>query len=221
MTKALVVFSGGQDSTTCLLKALSTYDEVRAVSFFYSQKHATEIVRASEICAELGVPLETIDLTNVFAGVQNCALINSNLDIKQGEKYPNTFVDGRNHIFLSTACIIAKQQGIHDVITGVCQTDYSGYPDCRRVFVDSLEQTLSLAMDYKFNIITPLMYLNKKETWKMADDLGYLDFVKTKTHTCYNGVPGGCHECPACKLREKGLQEYLTEKEGAHYEQNI
>ena len=213
MGKALVVFSGGQDSTTCLLKAKAEYEEVKAVSFFYNQKHATEITRASEICAELGIPLKIIDLTNVFAGVQNCALLNQQLEIAQGEKYPNTFVDGRNHIFLSTACIIAKQYEIHDVITGVCETDYSGYPDCRREFINSLERTLSLAMDYTFNIITPLMYLTKKETWAMADELGYLDFVNQKTHTCYNGVIGGCHECPSCKLREQGLAEYLSSKE--------
>ena len=212
--KALVVFSGGQDSTTCLLKALSTYDEVIALSFFYSQKHATELQRASEIAAELGVNYKSIDLTQIFSNVQSCALVNTDLEIAQGEKYPNTFLDGRNHMFLSIAAIIAKQHGITDIITGVCQTDYSGYPDCRRVFVDSLEQTLSLAMDYKFNIITPLMYLTKKETWKMADDLGYLDFVKDRTHTCYNGVVGGCHECPSCQLREKGLGEYLAEKAG-------
>ena len=212
MTKALVVFSGGQDSTTCLLKARTQYDEVIAVSFFYSQKHATELLRAQSICDELGVPLKIIDLTNIFSQVANCALLNVNLEIANGEKYPNTFVDGRNHIFLSTAAIVAKQHGITDIITGVCQTDYSGYPDCRREFVDSLQTTLSLAMDYPFNIITPLMYATKKETWAMADELGMLEFVNIRTHTCYNGVEGGCHTCPSCLLRENGLKEYQEEK---------
>ena len=148
--------------------------------------------------------------------LSNCSLTNTELEIEQGEKYPNTFVDGRNHMFLSIAAVFAKQVGAEDIITGCCETDFSGYPDCRRVFIDSLEQTLSLAMDYKFNIITPLMYLTKKQTWALADELGYLDYIKDNTHTCYNGVEGGCHQCPACLLREKGYEEYIAEKEAAH-----
>lgn len=211
--KAVVVFSGGQDSTTCLIQALQNYEEVHAVSFFYAQKHWEELNKAKEITKHFGVKHQIIDLSEVFKGLSTCSLVNAELEIKQGEKYPNTFVDGRNHIFLSTAAIYAKSIGANDIITGCCETDFSGYPDCRRVFIDSLEQTLSLAMDWNFSIITPLMYLSKKETWKLADELGYLSYVYNNTHTCYNGVPGGCHECPACKLREKGYEEYIAEKE--------
>lgn len=217
-SKAVVVFSGGQDSTTCLVQAIKTYgkENVFTISFFYGQKHWNELERAKKIANDLGVSYNLINVTSIFEGLTNCSLVNSELEIKQGEKYPNTFVDGRNHIFLSIASIYAKSIGAHDIITGCCETDFSGYPDCRRVFIDSLEQTLSLAMDYQFNILTPLMYLNKKQTWALADELGYLDYVYNNTHTCYNGVEGGCHECPACKLREQGYKEYMQEKEGCN-----
>lgn len=216
--KAIVVFSGGQDSTTCLLQAIKDYgaENVYAISFFYGQKHWNELNNAKEIAQFLNVSHEIIQVNQIFEGLTNCALTNPELEIKQGEKYPNTFVDGRNHMFLSIAAVYAKQLGAHDIITGCCETDFSGYPDCRRVFIDSLQETLSLAMDYEFNIITPLMYLSKKETWKLADELGYLDYVYTHTHTCYNGVEGGCHECPSCKLREQGYKEYMQEKEGCN-----
>ena len=114
------------------------------------------------------------------------------------------------------AAIYAKQIGCRKIITGCCETDYSGYPDCRREFIDSLEKTLSLAMDYEFSIVTPLMYLTKADTWRLADELGYLDYIRDNTHTCYNGVEGGCHECPSCKLREKGYQEYMQSKESTN-----
>lgn len=213
---AVVVFSGGQDSTTCLLKALKEYDEVHTISFFYGQNHWEELEKAKKICNDFNVSHKLVQVTPIFECLSGCALTHPEMDIKKGEKYPNTFVDGRNHIFLSIAAIYAKQLGAHDIITGCCETDFSGYPDCRRVFIDSLQQTLSLAMDYQFNIVTPLMYLNKKQTWALADELGYLDYVYNNTHTCYNGVEGGCHECPACKLREQGYKEYMQEKEGCN-----
>ena len=125
---------------------------------------------------------------------------------------PNTFVDGRNALFLLYAAIYAKGQGITDIITGVCETDFSGYPDCRDVFIKSMNVTINLAMDYNFCINTPLMYLTKAQTWQLADELGALDYVREHTHTCYLGVEGGCGECPSCVLREKGLQQYLTQK---------
>lgn len=213
--KVVVVFSGGQDSTTCLLQARKEYgaENTYALSFFYGQKHWVEIEKSKKIAQDLGVNHEILQVNQLFECLKDCSLINSDLEIKQGEKYPNTFVDGRNHMFLSVAAIYAKQIGAHKIITGCCETDFSGYPDCRREFIDSLEKTLSLAMDYPFSIITPLMYLNKAETWKLADDLGFLDYVRDNTHTCYNGVEGGCHECPSCKLREKGYNEYIASKE--------
>ena len=136
---------------------------------------------------------------------------NADIEQKDGE-LPNTFVDGRNALFLSYAAIYAKGQGINDIITGVCETDFSGYPDCRDVFIKSMNVTLNLAMDYPFNLKTPLMYLTKAQTWALADELGALDYIREHTHTCYEGVERGCGECPSCKLRDKGLQEYLATK---------
>ena len=136
---------------------------------------------------------------------------NADIEQKDGE-LPNTFLDGRNALFLLYAAIYAKGQEIHDIITGVCETDFSGYPDCRDVFVKSMNVTLNLAMDYPFNLKTPLMYLTKAQTWALADELGALNYVHQHTHTCYEGVEGGCGECPSCKLRDKGLQEYLATK---------
>ena len=184
--KALVIFSGGQDSTTCLLLALEEYGagKVEALSFRYGQRHGIELEKAAAIEAPAG-------------------------------EVPNTFVDGRNALFLLYAAIHAKAQGIRDIIIGVCETDFSGYPDCRDVFVKSMNVSLNLAMDYNFNIRTPLMYLTKKETWALADKLGALDFVRERTHTCYLGIDGGCGECPSCILRERGLAEYLAERAGS------
>ncbi|MCH5213020.1 MAG: 7-cyano-7-deazaguanine synthase QueC, partial [Oscillospiraceae bacterium] len=126
---------------------------------------------------------------------------------------PNTFVEGRNHLFLSYAAIYAKTHDITDIVTGVCETDFSGYPDCRDMFVKSLNVTLNLAMDYNFVIHTPLMWLNKADTWAMADRLGVLDIVYKKTLTCYNGTVGeGCGHCPACFLRKRGYEEFLKNK---------
>ncbi len=128
------------------------------------------------------------------------------------EGVPNSFVDGRNLLFLSFVAVFAKQRGINAIITGVSQSDFSGYPDCRDVFIKSLNVTLNLAMDYEFEILTPLMWINKAETWKMAYDLGVLDIVKAETLTCYNGIKAdGCGECPACKLRKKGYLEFEKE----------
>lgn len=126
---------------------------------------------------------------------------------------PNTFVDGRNHLFLSFASVLAKRLGITDIITGVCETDFSGYPDCRDAFVKSLNVTLNLAMDYNFVIHTPLMWLDKSEIWELADQLGKFDYVRENTLTCYNGIKGsGCGECPACKLRQAGLEKYFARR---------
>lgn len=210
--KALVIFSGGQDSTTCLLQAIADYgrENVETISFHYGQRHAIELEKAKWITTDLGVKQTIID-TSVIKQTTNNALIDSSQQIQpaQDGNYPNTFVDGRNMLFLLLAGCYAKQQGIADIIIGVCETDFSGYPDCRDVFVKSMNVTMNLAMDYAFNIITPLMYLTKAQTWALADELGYLDYVQTHTHTCYYGVEGGCGNCPSCLLRDKGLQEYL------------
>lgn len=205
--KALVVFSGGQDSTTCLFWAKQQFSHVEAVTFAYGQRHDAEIEVAKEIAAELDVPHHILDLS-LLGQLTSNALTRHDLDIDNAD-VPNTFVDGRNHLFLSFAAVMAKQLGMHHIVTGVCETDFSGYPDCRDQFIKSLNVTLNLAMDYPFVIDTPLMWLDKKETWALADELGAYDYVKERTLTCYNGVIGsGCGECPACKLRQNGLTAY-------------
>lgn len=214
--KAVVVFSGGQDSTTCLLWALKEFKEVATVTFDYGQRHRLEIDCAREIADELGVSFHVLDMTLINQLSPN-ALTHHDIEVTAGEEgeLPSTFVPGRNHLFLSFAAVYAHSIGAKHIITGVCETDFSGYPDCRDSFVKSLNVTLNLAMDQQFVIHTPLMWLDKAQTWKLADDLDGLTFVREKTLTCYNGIRGdGCGECPACVLRKQGLQSYLTEKEG-------
>jgi 7-cyano-7-deazaguanine synthase len=215
--KAIVVFSGGQDSTTCLFWALKQFDKVEAVTFDYGQRHRLEIEVAASIAKELGVPHTVLDMSLLNQLAPN-ALTRSDIAIEQNEgQLPSTFVDGRNLLFLSFAAVLAKQKGARHLVAGVCETDFSGYPDCRDIFIKSLNVTLNLAMDYQFVIHTPLMWLTKAQTWRLADELGAFDFVRTKTLTCYNGIiADGCGECPACVLRRRGLEEYMKEKEGAN-----
>ena len=170
--KALVIFSGGQDSTTCLIQAIAEYgvENVETVTFQYGQRHAIELEKARWITKDLGVKQTLID-TSVIKSITHNALMDANADIEQKDgELPNTFVDGRNALFLLYAAIYAKGQGINDIITGVCETDFSGYPDCRDVFIKSMNVTLNLAMDYPFNLKTPLMYLTKAQTWALADE---------------------------------------------------
>ena len=214
--KAIVIFSGGQDSTTCLFQAISEYgkENVETMTFQYGQRHSIELEKAKWIAQDLGVKQTFID-TSVIKAITHNALMDENVHIEQKDnKLPNTFVDGRNALFLLYAAIYAKGQGIQDIITGVCETDFSGYPDCRGVFIKSMNVTLNLAMDYQFNIKTPLMYLTKAQTWQLADELGVLDYVRNYTHTCYEGVDVGCRQCTSCILRDKGLTEYLAQKGG-------
>lgn len=208
--KAVVVFSGGQDSTTCLFWALEQFREVEAVTFDYGQRHSLEIECAKEIADELGVKLTVLDMSLLGQLTQN-ALTRSDIPITHEEgELPSTFVEGRNHLFLSFAAVLAKGVGARHLVTGVCETDFSGYPDCRDAFVKSLNVTLNLAMDFDFVIHTPLMWIDKAQTWQLADELGAFDFVRERTLTCYNGIIGdGCGDCPACKLRRAGMDSYL------------
>ena len=213
---AVVVFSGGQDSTTCLFWALKRYKKVIALSFDYHQKHVKELECAKKICRDHEVEHHIMDMSLLNQLAPNSL---TRVDIKVDESAPeegtpNSFVDGRNLLFLSYAAVFAKQRGITDIITGVSQSDFSGYPDCRDMFIKSLNTTLCLAMDYQFDIITPLMWLDKKETWALADELGAFDIIRNETLTCYNGIIGdGCGHCPSCKLRKKGLDAYLASKQ--------
>ncbi|MCY7914165.1 7-cyano-7-deazaguanine synthase QueC [Bacillus haynesii] len=211
--KAIVVFSGGQDSTTCLLWALRQFQEVEAVTFQYNQRHKQEIEVAKKIAEKLGVKHHLLDMELLNQLAPN-ALTRDDIEIeaKEGE-LPSTFVPGRNLVFLSFASILAYQVGARHIITGVCETDFSGYPDCRDEFVKSCNVTVNLAMERPFVIHTPLMWLNKAETWELADELDALDFVKNETLTCYNGIiADGCGECPACELRANGYNEYIKMK---------
>ncbi|WP_226674459.1 7-cyano-7-deazaguanine synthase QueC [Rossellomorea aquimaris] len=213
--KALVVFSGGQDSTTCLFWAKKAFKEVEAVTFNYGQRHVAELDCAREIAEDLNVPHHVLDM-NLLNQLAPSALTRADEEITKAEgELPSTFVPGRNLIFLSFAGILAKQIGAKHIVTGVCETDFSGYPDCRDMFVKSLNVSLNLSMDDQFVIHTPLMWINKAETWKMADDLGAFQYIQENTLTCYNGLKGsGCGECPACELRQKGLEEYVNDKKG-------
>lgn len=211
--KALVVFSGGQDSTTCLFWAMERYSDVEVVTFNYGQRHALEIDVAKQIANEQGIKHHILDMS-LLTQLSPNALTSHDVAITHDNNVPNTFVPARNLLFMSFAAALAYQTEAKHIITGVCETDFSGYPDCRDNFIKSLNVTINLSMDVNFEIHTPLMWLNKKETWALADALGKLDYVRNKTLTCYEGIPAdGCGECPSCILRNKGLKDYLNEKE--------
>nr|WP_263314044.1 7-cyano-7-deazaguanine synthase QueC [Mammaliicoccus sp. Marseille-Q6498] len=211
--KALVVFSGGQDSTTCMFYAKEHFKEIELVTFQYGQRHDLEIKVAENIAKEQGLKHHVLDMS-LLSQLSPNALTDHNMKIEDNEDgIPNTFVPARNLLFLSFAGALAYQIGAKHIITGVCETDFSGYPDCRDSFIKSMNLSLNLSMDKDFVIHTPLMWLNKKETWALSDQLGALDYVREKTLTCYNGVMSdGCGECPACKLRQQGLDQYLESK---------
>jgi 7-cyano-7-deazaguanine synthase len=212
---ALVLFSGGQDSTTCLFWAKKRFKKVVALSFLYGQKHQKECEMARAIAQKADVEFHL--MKEPFIGeLGTNSLTDTDIvmdQTKPEDSFPNTFVPGRNLFFLSIAAVFAREKGIRNLVTGVSQTDFSGYPDCRDSFIKSLNVTLNLAMDEQFLIHTPLMWINKAETWALADELGVFDLVRNETLTCYNGIPGdGCGHCPSCKLRQKGLEEFLATK---------
>lgn len=211
----LVVLSGGQDSSTCLFWAKKHFESVYALGFIYGQRHAGEIEAAKIIAEKAGVEFQVMDLSFISKLSSN-ALTDESLEMdkdKTENAPPNTFVPGRNLFFISTAAVYAMDKGIKDLILGVSQTDYSGYPDCRDSFIKSANVTLNLALDDNFRIHTPLMYLDKSEVWKLSDELGVLELIKNETVTCYKGIKAqGCGECPSCKLRNAGLIKYLNTK---------
>jgi 7-cyano-7-deazaguanine synthase len=170
--KAVILFSGGQDSTTCLYWAKKRFTDIYAIGFKYGQKHINEIEAAKKICQKENINYKIFDIEN---------LLNANNDSEL------RLTEGRNSLFITIAGIYAKSLDIKDLITGTCQMDFNDYPDCRRKFIDSIQLTLSLGMDVDFRIHTPLMYLTKAETWKMAKDLNILDIIIHKTRTDYNG----------------------------------
>lgn len=214
--KALIVFSGGQDSTTCLFWAKKHFSDVEAIVFNYGQRHHIEIEAAKHIANYANVPFQVIKL-DLLPEISKNSLTDLNMEVpteKPESNPPNTLVEGRNMLFLTYAAIYAKSQKIQHLVTGVGEADFSGYPDCRNEFILSLNQTLNLSMDYAYQIHTPLMWKSKKEVWEMSHELGVLDLIRQKTVTCYNGIKGdGCGQCPACQLRNNGLQAFLKQKE--------
>jgi 7-cyano-7-deazaguanine synthase len=214
---AVVVLSGGQDSVTCLGVAMANHETVRAVTYLYGQKHAVELIQAELIAKRFDIPLRVVDL-RFFRDLVTSALT-SNGDTTKPHAYkpglPASFVPNRNALFLTIAHALAQEWGADTIYTGVCQTDYSGYPDCRNDFIVSLEVALNIGYQTAIKIITPMMYLTKAETFALAESVGILDTVLEDSHTCYNGVRDirhewgyGCGECPSCKLRAKGWAEY-------------
>jgi 7-cyano-7-deazaguanine synthase len=202
----LVVFSGGQDSTTCLFWALHHFNKVQAVFFRYGQRHAIEEDSASYIANHWNIPLHILDLTT-FSQIGGNSLTNNSIKIShESNSIPNTFVPGRNLIFLTYAAALAYTMDVRHLVTGVCETDYSGYPDCRQPTMTSLQNTLRLGIEKDFEIHTPLMHLSKAQTILMAQQTGAMDAL-AYSHTCYEGQYPPCGTCPSCLLRAKGFQE--------------
>jgi 7-cyano-7-deazaguanine synthase len=226
-TSALVLFSGGQDSTTCLAHALAKYSRVETVGFDYRQRHHVELAARPRILAllreqfprwapRLGAD-HMLDLA-VLGQVSETSLTRE-MEISMDQSgLPNTFVPGRNLLFLALAAALAYRRGLEVIVAGVCETDFSGYPDCRDDTIKAMQLALSLGMDRRFLLETPLMWIDKAATWKMAHDLGgqpLLQLILEHTHTCYLGDREhrhpwgyGCGNCPACKLRATGWERY-------------
>ena len=229
-TKALVLFSGGQDSATCLAWALDRFEAVETVGFDYGQRHRVELECREEFRskvveinpawgARLG-PDHMLDLA-VLGQVSETALTGDAEIALRADGLPNTFVPGRNLLFFTLAAALASRRELRHLVGGMCETDYSGYPDCRDDTLKSLQVTLNLGMGSRSVVHTPLMWHNKAQTWGLANKLGgelLVDLIRTGTHTCYRGEHDmlhawgfGCGNCPACELRMKGWQEHLAE----------
>jgi 7-cyano-7-deazaguanine synthase len=222
-TTALVLFSGGQDSTTCLAQALTRYQRVETIAFDYRQRHSVELdarlvvlqqlrEQFPEWAGKLGED-HLLDL-GVLGQVSETSLTRDTAFKMESSGLPNTFVPGRNLLFLTLAAALAYRRGLEVLVTGVCETDFSGYPDCRDDTMKAMQLALSLGMDKRFLIETPLMWIDKADTWRLADALGgrkLVDLIVEHTHTCYLGDRThrhawgyGCGACPACELRAKG-----------------
>lgn len=217
MSKAVVLLSGGQDSTTCLFWARTHFDEVLCVSINYGQRHRFELEAAAQIVELVGskhivlhVPALGELADSALVGAAPIKASGGLVDSEMPEGLPTSFVPGRNALLLAHAASVAVKFGAHDIVTGVCETDYSGYPDCRRTFVDALEAALELGMPSSsrpLRILTPLMWLSKAETVRMARRLSGCWEGLARSVTCYYGKRPGCGECPACVVRARGFAE--------------
>jgi len=231
-TGALVVFSGGQDSTTCLAWALSRFERVETLGFDYGQRHAIELECRQNVLARLRqqypdwssrLGQDTLLSLDVFRQLGETALTHDVEIAMTATGLPSTFVPGRNLVFLSLAGAQAYRRSLKHLVTGVCETDFSGYPDCRDDTMKALQVALNLGMESRLVIDTPLMWLTKAQTWSLARGLGgqsLVDLILEHTHTCYTGERGlrhpwgyGCGVCPACELRAAGYAQYLGEEE--------
>lgn len=215
--KAVVVLSGGQDSATALALAVRKYGagEVSAITFAYGQRHSLETKFARSLARRFGIAEHKIVCLGFYKSITHNALMSRDVAIetKEGAACPTTVVEGRNAFFLLAASVWAKELGAHDVYTGVSEADFSGYPDCRESFIKAQQKAIRLALDFKIRIVTPFMHMTKADEWALADRLGIFYLIDRHTLTCYNGVPGrGCGECPACRLRNKGRDEYLARR---------
>ena len=212
--KAVVVLSGGQDSATCLALAVRKYgaERVAAITFRYGQRHALETRYARRLARRFGVAFHKVVSLGFYGQLTSSALMSKTERIRKtgGASCPNTVVEGRNAFFLLAAGVWAKSLGATDVYTGVSEADFSGYPDCRAAFIRSHQKMMRLALEWPIRIVTPFIHMTKAEEWALADRLGILDVIENETLTCSNGVPGkGCGECPACRLRNRGREEFL------------
>ncbi len=217
MNSALVLFSGGQDSTTALCWAMERFEKVSAVSFDFGQRHIVELDSAKKIAEHLQIPQQVVDAKAAFAGITDCSLLLGKSETASAPSLPATFVPGRNLLFLTLAAIVAYPLGIRDLIIGVSQIDYSGYPDCREPFLQSAEQSISLALDEKFTIHAPFLHMTKADEIRLIQKLGKLELL-ADSHTCYRGERPSCGECDACLLRaaafaEVGIADPLIESD--------
>lgn len=229
---ALVLFSGGQDSTTCLAWALHHYDRVETIGFSYGQRHSAELEARPGILRQLRQMAPDWDRKlgedhlcdlSLLSQLSETAMT-EDIEIQMmANGLPNTFVPGRNLMFLTAAAILAYRRGINILVGGMCETDFSGYPDCRDDAIKALQVALNIGMDTRLNLVTPLMWKNKQQTWELAEELGgkaLVDLVINRTHTCYTGDHThlnswgyGCGECPACQLRKRGFEAFQKKKE--------
>lgn len=224
---ALVLFSGGQDSTVCLAHALTRYARVETVGFYYGQRHSIELECRQRVIAELkrlfpawGARLGPDHILDVesFGAIADTALTSDAEIVMLSSGLPSTFVPGRNLVFFTYAAALGYRRGLHALVGGMCETDYSGYPDCRDATLKAQQEAIRLGTEIPFSIETPLMWLSKAGTWKLAHELGgdtLVDLIVEETHTCYRGMREtrhdwgyGCGTCPACELRAKGFAEW-------------
>ncbi|MGE8318143.1 MAG: 7-cyano-7-deazaguanine synthase QueC [Comamonas sp.] len=226
-TTALVLFSGGQDSTTCLAHALSRYERVETLGFDYGQRHSVEMQARRQVLAKLRADFpgwnrrlgeDHVLSLDVLSQIGGSSLTEDVAFAMQDNGLPNTFVPGRNLLFMTLAGALAYRRGLQVLVTGVCETDFSGYPDCRDDTMKALQVALNLGLGLRLNIETPLMWIDKAQTWDLAWQLGgqaLVDVIVEDSHTCYEGDRShrhawgwGCGTCPACALRAKGWERW-------------